>query len=134
MNPGFLDACQMERQRIVAERRAFAQLMTQMAANQRRSFQGLGDLSADISSTSDMIMDGYTARSDAFDRMGQGMSEAIRGVDTWADPALDHGVELPGGFDHAWTNGLGEYIVADDALLDPNLQGSQSWQHLNRQS
>jgi len=134
MNPQFLEVCQMERQRIVAERRAFAQVMTQMAASQRRSFQGLGDLSADISSTSDMIMDGYATRSEAFDRMGQGMSEAIRGVDTWADPSLDHGVELPGGFDHAWTNGLGEYIVADDALFDPNIQGSQSWQHLQRQT
>ena len=111
----------------------FAKMMAQMAANQHRSLQRLGDLSRSISDASDSIMDGYFERSAAYDRMGEKYSEAIRGVDSYVDPTSDFRPELPGGYDHAWTNGLGEYIVSNDHLFDPNLNSTMDWRQMERQ-
>ncbi len=57
----------------------------QMAASQRQALAGLSDASRTMSETSDMIMDGWAARSSAMDRMGDNFSQAIRGVDTYVD-------------------------------------------------
>jgi len=132
MNPQWLSACRAESQRILKMRAMMAQVMSQMAANQRRSLQQLGDLSHSISDASDSIMDGYFERSAAYDRMGENYSEAIRGVDSYIDPTSDFTPQLPGGYDHAWSNGLGEYIVSNDHLFDPNLNSTMNWQQLER--
>jgi hypothetical protein len=109
-------------------------MMNQMAANQRRSLQRLGDLSHSISEAGDSIMDGYFERSAAYDRMGEQFSEAIRGVDSYIDPTSDYSPQLPGGYDQAWSNGLGEYIVSNDSLFDPNLNSTMNWQELQRRT
>jgi hypothetical protein len=127
INPQWLQACRAESQRILNERAMFAKMMSQMAANQRRSLQRLGDLSRSISDASDSIMDGYFERSAAYDRMGEKYSEAIRGVDSYIDPTSDYSPQLPGGYDHAWGNGLGEYIVSNDHLFNPN-RITMNWQ------
>jgi len=134
INPQWLMACRAESQRILNERAMIARMMNQMAANQRRSLQQLGDLSHSISDASDSIMDGYFERSAAYDRMGEQMSEAIRGVDSYVDPTSDYSPQLPGGYDHAWGNGLGEYIVSNDSLFDPNLNSTMNWQELQRRT
>ena len=132
INPQWLQACRAESQRILNERAMFARMMAQMAADQRRSLQRLGDLSRSISDASDSIMDGYFERSAAYDRMGEKYSEAIRGVDSYIDPTSDYSPQLPGGYDHAWTNGLGEYIVSNDHLFNPNLNSTMNWQQMER--
>lgn len=134
INPQWLQACRAESQRIMKERAMMAQMMRQMAANQRRSLQQLGDLSRSISDASDSIMDGYFERSAAYDRMGESYSEAIRGVDSYVDPTSDFSPQLPGGYDQAWGNGLGEYIVSNDHLFDPNLNSAMNWTQLERQA
>ena len=133
INPQFLRACQAESQRIIKEREMIAKMMQQMAADQRRNLQRLGDLSHSISQAGDSIMDGYWARSAAYDRMGERYSEAIRGVDSYHDPTSDYSPQLPGGYDHAWGNGLGEYIVSNDNLFNPNLNSTANWTELERQ-
>jgi len=132
INPQFLMACRAESQRILNMRAMMAKMMQQMAANQRRSLQQLGDLSRSISDAGDSIMDGYYERSAAYDRMGENYSEAIRGVDSYIDPTSDYSPELPGGYDQAWSNGLGEYIVSNDNLFDPNQNSTMNWQQLER--
>lgn len=134
MNPQWLAACRAESQRILNMRAMMAKMMNQMAANQRRSLQQLGDLSRSISDAGDSIMDGYFERSAAYDRMGENFSEAIRGVDSYIDPTSDYSPQLPGGYDHAWGNGLGEYIVSNDHLFNPNLNSTMNWQQLERRS
>jgi hypothetical protein len=134
MNPKWLQACQAESRRILQVRAMLAKMMQQMAADQRRSLQQLGDLSHSISDAGDSIMDGYYARSAAYDRMGENYSEAIRGVDSYIDPTSDYSPELPGGYDHAWSNGLGEYIVSNDHMFDPNLNSTMNWQQLEKRS
>ena len=134
MNPQWLQACQAESRRILNMRAMMAKMMSQMAADQRRSLQQLGDLSHSISDAGDSIMDGYFARSAAYDRMGENYSEAIRSVDSYVDPTSDFSPQLPGGYDQAWSNGLGEYIVSNDHLFDPNLNSTMNWQQMERRS
>ena len=135
MNPQWFAAYQAESQRILQERIVMQQVLQQMAAQQRASFQRqmhrLSDVSRTLSDTSDMIMAGYQERSASYDRMSQGWSEAMRGVDSYAVPG-GGSVELPGGYQHAWTNGLGEYVLTDSSFLNPNQVASGNWEVITR--
>ena len=136
MNPQWFMAYQTESRRILQERIAMQQALQQMAAVQRASFQRsmhrLSDVSRTLSETSDMIYSGYENRSAAYDRMSDNWSEAMRGVDSYVTPGGGASVELPGGYGHAWTNGLGEYVVTDSSFLNPNDFASGSWERLQR--
>jgi hypothetical protein len=58
-------------------------------------------------------------------------SQAIRGVDEYYDPSEGQGIELPGGHDHAWSNGIGEYILTNDANF-PNVGANPNWEPMER--
>ena len=135
MNPRWFAAYQAESRRILQERIAMQQALQQMAAVQRASFQRqmhrLSDVSRTLSETSDMIWAGYESRSASYDRMADNWSEAMRGVDSYSTPG-GSSVELPGGYGHAWTNGLGEYVVTDSSFLNPNDFASGNWERLER--
>jgi hypothetical protein len=92
----------------------------------------LSDVSRTLSDTSDMIMSGYESRSASYDRMSDNWSEAMRGVDSYVTPGGGASVELPGGYEHAWTNGVGEYVVTDSGFLNPNDFASGSWERMQR--
>jgi hypothetical protein len=136
MNPRWFQAYQTESRRILQERIAMQQALQQMAAVQRASFQRsmhrLSDVSRTISETGDMVMAGYENRSASYDRMSDNWSQAMRGVDSYVTPGGGTSVELPGGYEHAWTNGLGEYVVTDSSFLNPNDFASGSWERLQR--
>ena len=136
MNPRWFAAYQAESRRILQERIAMQQMLQQMAAAQRASFQRsmhrLSDVSRTLSETSDMVMSGYESRSAAYDRMSDNWSEAMRGVDSYVTPGGGASVELPGGYEHAWTNGLGEYVVTDSSFLNPNDFASGNWERMQR--
>lgn len=135
MNAQWFAAYQAESQRIMQERIAMQQALQQMAAIQRASFQRqmhrLSDVSRTISETSDMVMAGYESRSASFDRMSEGWSQAMRGVDAYASPG-GGSVELPGGYAHAWTNGLGEYVLTDSSFLNPGAFAPGTWEAMTR--
>ena len=135
MNPQWFMAYQAESRRILQERIAMQQALQQMAAAQRASFQRsmhrLSDVSRTISETGDMVMSGYESRSASYDRMSDNWSEAMRGVDSYVTPG-GSSVELPGGYEHAWTNGLGEYVMTDSGFLNPNDFASGSWERMQR--
>ena len=136
MNPQWFVAYQAESQRILQERIAMQRMLQQMAAQQRASFQRqmhrLSDVSRTLSDTSDMIMAGYESRSASYDHMSESWSEAMRGVDSWSSGSGGSSVELPGGYEHAWTNGLGEYVLTDSSFLDPNQVAAGNWQVMTR--
>jgi hypothetical protein len=135
MNPQWFMAYQAESRRILQERIAMQQALQQMAAAQRASFQRsmhrLSDVSRTISETGDMVMSGYESRSASYDRMADNWSEAMRGVDSYVTPG-GSSVELPGGYEHAWSNGLGEFVVTDSSFLNPNDFASGSWERMQR--
>jgi hypothetical protein len=99
---------------------------------QRAIFNRMQQISKTQSEISDMIMDSYQKRSQAYDRIFDNYSEAIRGVDSYLDPINDRKIELPTGYDNAWTNGS-DYIISDDAGFNPNVGSTQNWERMNRQ-
>ena len=99
---------------------------------QRAVFNRMQQISKTQSEIGDMIMDSYKKRNDAYDRIFDNYSQAIRGVDSYKDPINDWKIDLPTGYDNAWTNGS-DYIVSDDAGFDPNVGSTQNWEQMKRQ-
>ncbi len=115
---------------------AYQQVQQQLVAGVIRSHQQVAQISRQISANADQITDGmldsWRERQAAFDRISEGWSEATRGVDSYVDPHQDYPVELPGGYEHAWSNALGEYVVSNDHNFDPNIGATTEWTAMQR--
>jgi len=79
----------------------------------------------------DIIMQTYENRSQAYDRMFDSYSDALRGVDTYVDPVNNWNVVLPAGYDNAWTNGS-DYVFSESPSHNPNLGSTQNWTQMTR--
>lgn len=114
----------------------YLQVSQFMIQNQIQQIRQVGQLSRIISRTSDqisdMVMDSYYQRQETMGRIADQFSQAIRSVDEYHDPFDGRRVELPGGYDHAWSNPLGEYIVTNDANFDPNTVSTMDWSRMER--
>jgi hypothetical protein len=82
--------------------------------------------------TSDIIVNSYNQQSATYDHIFQNYDQTIRGVETYSDPTSHSPVELPYGYNDAWTNGT-DYIMSSDPGYNPNVGSTQTWQRLNRQ-
>jgi hypothetical protein len=56
----------------------------------------------------------------------------MRGVDEYRDPVAGSNVELPSGYNKAWVNGQGEYIVTDSVNYNPNVDLGGDWTELKK--
>ena len=114
----------------------YMQVSQYLIQNQIQQIRHIGQISQIVSRTSDqisdMIMDSYNQRQETLDRLSTQFSQTIRGVDEYHGPFEERGVELPGGYDHAWSNALGEYILTDDPSFDPNIGSNLDWQAMER--
>lgn len=114
----------------------FVQVQQQWIAAQQQGIANAGALSRAISRSNDRFNEAMTAswrrRQQAEDRASREFSEYIRGTEHYQDPVNDTRVELPGGYDHAWANALGEYILSNDAGFNPNLDSNVSWTAISR--
>jgi len=114
----------------------YAQLSQYLVNAQIKRIENIGQISRIVSQTSneisDMIMDSYQQRQVVYDRISTNFSRAIRGVDAYTDRLNNTTVELPSGYDRAWTNNLGEYILSDDPGFDPNIGSQQNWGLMER--
>ena len=79
----------------------------------------------------DIIWQTYESRSAAQDRMFESYSQALRGVDSYVDPVTNRSVDLPTGYDNAWTNGT-DYVFSESANFNPNVISTGNWQRLTR--
>jgi hypothetical protein len=61
------------------------------------------------------------------DRVSDQSSQAIRGVETFSDPNLGGGNELPNDYQNAWSNSFGEIIVSNDANFNPTIDLNGNW-------
>ncbi|HEX2981029.1 MAG TPA: hypothetical protein VHO48_12245 [Anaerolineaceae bacterium] len=115
----------------------FSQISQYLAQNQIQQINNIGQLSQYLSQVnnqiSDTIISGYNQRQQVMERLSDRFSQSIRGVDAYYDPNSGYGVELPGGYQHAWSNSLGEYIVSNDAFFDPNQNSNLNWTPLQQQ-
>ena len=65
------------------------------------------------------------------DRIAEGWSQTLRGVETWHDPN-GGGIELSAGYNEAWSRPDGTYILSNDPLFDPNVAFQESWKKLEK--
>jgi len=112
----------------------YLQVVGMWQQNVMASIRSAGMLSRYISQTYDEISamnrqawENYQATSD---RVNQQFSEQIRGVETYQNPFESRPVELPSGYQDAWANAKGEYILSDSPNFNPNAGSTQNWQRL----
>jgi hypothetical protein len=74
-----------------------------------------------------MIEQGYNARQAIMDRSAERQIKALRGVETYIDPATQSRVELTSGYQGAWTNGLGDYVLSDSPGFNPARELQGNW-------
>jgi len=93
------------------------------------------ELSRYIARTNDevtaSISQAYRNRQKSLDRIHHNFSQYMRGVDSYASPVSSTRVELPSGYNHAWVNGLGEYVLSNDSFFNPNQTLSGNWSKLS---
>ena len=79
-----------------------------------------------------MIYQGYQRRSAAYDHMFDKYIQGLRGVETYRDPVNNWDVEIPVGYENAWTNGT-DYVSSDSPNFDPNVSSNQNWHKMKRE-
>ncbi|HOS98698.1 MAG TPA: hypothetical protein PLU54_13680, partial [Deltaproteobacteria bacterium] len=114
----------------------YNQLVEALIQAQIRQIRSIGELSRYISRTSseisDSMMQSYNERQKVYDRIGEKVSESIRGTERYVNPLEGSEVELPGGYSHVWTNPLGEYLLTDSPSYNPNEESNGNWQEIQR--
>jgi hypothetical protein len=53
-------------------------------------------------------------------------------VETYLDPKSGRPVELTGGFDSAWVNNRGEYLLSDSPGFNPAVALREDWSPMKR--
>jgi hypothetical protein len=110
---------------------AVAQVLGNIAALQRK---GIGDRARIMREASreigDIIQQTHAARQASQDRSFERRIQSLRGVETWVDPATQARVELSSGYRDAWSNGAGDYVLADVPDFDPAAVLGGSWTRL----
>ncbi|WP_020585783.1 hypothetical protein [Desulfobacter curvatus] len=113
----------------------FNSVQRQWIAARQQGIANAGKLSRAISRSSDAfdaaLTQSWRTRQQAEDRAAREFSEYIRGTENYQDPSSGNSVELPGGYDHAWANPLGEYILSNDAGFNPNQNSGNNWIEIN---
>ncbi len=109
----------------------------QVIANMTASdIKGARDRSAIIAQSnrdiSNIINETYENRNRSQDRIMEGWSQYMRGVETFKNPYTGETVELPNQYGHAWAGPNGEYIVTDSGLFDPNVTLRGDWTRLEQ--
>jgi hypothetical protein len=74
-----------------------------------------------------MIEQGYNARAAMMDRSAEKQIQALRGVETYIDPTTQARVDLTTGYQGAWTNGLGDYVLSDSPGFNPARELRGNW-------
>jgi hypothetical protein len=114
----------------------YNQVVEYLIKSQIQQIHNTGQLSRIISQTSneisDMMMDSYNKREAVNDKISENFSNYIRGVEVYNDPSDNKTVELPSGYNNAWINKNGEYIVTDNPNYNPNVETNQSWEQLEK--
>lgn len=114
----------------------YSQLTEMLIQQQIQQIRHIGEISKIISKTHNEISDGmmksYEERQRVNDRIAENFSNHIRGVDVYNDPNAGRPVELPSGYNQAWANKSGEYILSDSPSYNPNEGSNVEWTKIER--
>ncbi len=113
-----------------------AQVLQMLSDQTYAQIYQAGQISRIISQTNDQMIANidasYRQSQQSADRAKAQFSDYIRGVDHYSDAGSD--VQLPSGYDHAWVNDRGEYILTNSTGYDPGRDYSGNWKQLQRQN
>jgi hypothetical protein len=102
-----------------------------LAKQQIQSIHSAGELSRVLSQMSSQMrsdqLQQYEQRSSVYDKVAQAHSDNMLGIDRYYDPFEGREVELPSGYNNAWCNNLGEYIMTDNPNYNPNVGSNLTW-------
>lgn len=94
-----------------------------------------GQISKIISQTNDQMIANidasYRQSQQASERTNDQFSDYIRGVDRYSDGGTE--IQLPSGYDNAWINDRGEYILTNTSGWNPGTDFNGNWKQLERQ-
>lgn len=77
------------------------------------------------------ISQSYQAQQAVQDRVAAQFSQTIRGVETYVDPSGQR-IELTGGYDNAWVNNRGEYLLSNAPGFNPAVALRENWTQLKK--
>lgn len=104
--------------------------LAKMNMDQIKAIGQMGSMIAQAASEMrDDQMRSWEYRQQSQDRISENFSDYIRGVDSYTDSS-GQTVKLPSGYDNAWTNESGEYIVSESPSYNPNVGSNLNWQQL----
>ena len=104
-----------------------AQIQIQSAAERSRIWS---EATAEVGR---IRMEAWENQQASQDRVAQAWSQTMRGVETFVEPGGTATVELQSGFDNAWSNGVGEYVLSDQPSFNPNtVLANQNWTRMER--
>ncbi len=114
----------------------YSNLIEYMAKQQIWQIQSVGEFSRMLSQMSDQMrteqQTQFESRGNVYDKVSEKFSDNTLGINRFYDPYEGHEVELPSGYNHAWCNNNGEYIVTDNPNYNPNVGSNLNWQELER--
>jgi hypothetical protein len=112
----------------------YNQVVNYLIQKQIQQIQSLGQLSKIISQTSNEISDenyqAWQQTQNVNDRLAHDFSNNILGIETYNNPIDGGTVDLPSGYNYAWANSLGEYILSDSPSYNPNQESNLNWQQM----
>jgi len=102
-----------------------------LAQQQINRIRSIGEFSRTLSQMSDQMrsdqLQQYEQRSSVYDKVAQQHSDNMLGIERYYDPFEEREVQLPSGYNHAWCNNLGEYILTDNPNYNPNVESNLTW-------
>jgi hypothetical protein len=114
----------------------YSNLIENLAQEQITIIKSMGELSRKLSQmSSQMRTDQQTQfenRGSVYDEVAEKFSDNTLGINRYYDPFEERQVELPSGFNHAWCNNNGEYVVTDNPNYNPNVGSNLNWQELEK--
>jgi len=114
----------------------YVQLVEYLIKAEIQHIHNVGDFSRRLSQISNEIREdnlrSWENRQAVNDRIAEDFSQYIRGVDEYYDPIEERAVELPSGYDNAWVNAGGEYVVSEDPDYNPNIGSNLNWERMQR--
>jgi hypothetical protein len=110
----------------------YNQLVAYLIQNQIKQIQSVGELSNMLAQMSDQIsqenLQDWEQRQSVNDQIVTNFCNQILEIQPYNNPIDGTTIDLPAGYNNAWVNGNGEYILADNPDFNPNIGSNLNWQ------
>ena len=110
----------------------YNQLVAYLIQNQIKIIQSVGQLGNMLSQMSDQIsqenLKDWEQRQSVNEQIAKDFCNQILEIQPYNNPIDGTVVDLPAGYNNAWVNNLGEYILAENPSFNPNIGSNLGWQ------